>query len=183
MQSNIFLPTCSIGSAIGWFSGEKVYRRHHDPELGGGDWETYAESRDESPARHVTRTGSPYVELDSWIYPAIERLAALGYIHSEFLGMRPWTRIECAHLVEEAGDRIGSRGWTNSAEAAPIYNALEKEFEGDLAALGRWSDETAATIGVAIFRHDGDQRPAIERQLSFRPNDHQQLRPSVSGRI
>ena len=66
--------------------GEEVYRRHHDPEVGGGDWETYAESSDESPARQAARTGSPYVELDSWIYPAIERLAALGYIRMAFLG-------------------------------------------------------------------------------------------------
>jgi hypothetical protein len=52
--------------------------------------------------------GSSYVELDSWVYPAIERLAALGYISNEFLGMRPWTRIECAHLILEAGDAIDS---------------------------------------------------------------------------
>lgn len=134
-----------IGSAIGWLSGEIVYRRHHDPELGGGDWETYAESRDASPARRLTRSGSAYVELDSWIYPAIERLAALGYIHAQFLGMRPWTRIECAHLVEDAGDQIRSEDEQNSAEAAEIYNALEIEFEGDLAAPddGR---ETAARL-------------------------------------
>ena len=52
------------------------------------------------------RVGSPYVELDSWIYPAIERLAALGNIQDEFLGMRPWTRVECARLVQQAGDLI-----------------------------------------------------------------------------
>jgi membrane-associated phospholipid phosphatase len=135
-----------IGSAIGWLSGEIVYRRHHDPELGGGDWQTYAESRDEdSPARKVTRSGSPYVELDSWVYPAIERLAALGYIHSQFLGMRPWTRIECAHLVEEASDQINAEGDSNSGEAGPIYYALEKEFEGDLNALGD-GKETAVKL-------------------------------------
>ena len=100
-----------VGSAIGWFVGEEVYRHHHDPSVGGGEWQTYAETKDESPERCSTSVGSPYVELDSWIYPAIERLAALGYIHSAFLGCRPWTRIECAQLVHEAGDRIqaGSR--------------------------------------------------------------------------
>jgi hypothetical protein len=30
--------------------------------------------------------GSAYVALDSWIYFAVERLAARGYIHSQFLG-------------------------------------------------------------------------------------------------
>ncbi len=121
-----------IGSTLGWFIGQQVYRRHHDPEVGGGEWQTYAESSDVSPARRTGSTGSPYVELDSWIYPAIERLAALGYIRMAFLGMRPWTRIECAHLVEEASDRVAFDGESGSGEAARLYYALEKEFAGDL---------------------------------------------------
>jgi hypothetical protein len=131
-----------IGSAIGWFAGEEVYRRHHDPAVGGGEWQTYAESRDETPALKSTSVGSPYVELDSWIYPAIERLAAMGYIHLEYLGMRPWTRIECAHLVEDAGDQIDADSGSDSAEAAQLYGALDKEFASDLNALSEGSGKT-----------------------------------------
>jgi hypothetical protein len=79
--------------------------------------------------------GSPYVELDSWIYPAIERLAALGYIHSEFLGMRPWTRIECARLVQKAVAEIDSGGAVPSA-ASQLQTELKKEFQAELDALG-----------------------------------------------
>src|SRR5271163_4157606 len=135
-----------IGSALGWFVAQQVYRRHHDPEVGGGAWETYAESSDASPARRAAPTGSPYVELDSWIYPAIERLAALGYIRMAYLGQRPWTRIECAHLVEEASDRVAFAGEGNSGEAAKLYYALEAEFANDL--------ETAAG-GVEAKRQRG----------------------------
>jgi len=127
-----------IGSAIGWFTGQLVYRHHHDPELGGSDWQTYAESREASsespsPAGRIptTSAGSPYVELDSWIYPAIIRLAALGYIHSAFLGMRPWTRTECAQLVDEAGDAIRADA-SSSGEADELYAALAREFGTDL---------------------------------------------------
>ncbi len=119
-----------VGSAIGWFVAQEVYRRHHDPEL-GGEWQTYAESREEMPRKSSGSVGSPYVELDSWIYPAIERLAALGYIHSEYLGMRPWTRIECAQLVEEAGDVIRDDAPVPE-EADRLYSALAAEFRGDL---------------------------------------------------
>src|SRR5271156_5914809 len=125
-----------IGSALGWFVAQQVYRRHHDPEVGGGEWETHAESSDASPARRTAPTGSPYVELDSWIYPAIERLAALGYIRLAYLGLRPWTRIECAHLVEEASDRIAFAGDGNSGEAAKLYYALQREFASDLETAG-----------------------------------------------
>lgn len=122
-----------IGSAIGWFTGWQAYRAHHDPELGGDAWETYAESQDEGPGRPSTSSkGSPYVELDSWIYPALERLGALGYIRSEFLGMRPWTRIECAHLIEEAGDQMEAEGESDSGEAAGIYDTLAREFHEEL---------------------------------------------------
>jgi len=136
-----------IGSALGWFVAQQVYRRHHDPEVGGGAWETYAESSDASPARRAAPTGSPYVELDSWIYPAIERLAALGYIRLAYLGQRPWTRIECAHLVEEASDRIAFAGEANSGEAAKLYYALQKEFASDLeTATGGGGGEVTARL-------------------------------------
>jgi membrane-associated phospholipid phosphatase len=123
-----------VGGAIGWLVAEEVYRHHHDPDLGGRDWQTYSDSIDAGSGRKSTSVGSPYVELDSWIYPAIERLAALGYIHSAYLGVRPWTRLECADLVEEAGDEIRAEG--PSAESAnEIYLALVQEFQGDLNAL------------------------------------------------
>jgi hypothetical protein len=83
---------------------------------------------DEGKSRTV---GSPYVELDSWIYPAIERLAALGYVHAEFLGMRPWTRVECARLVQEAGDAIDSSGSVPRV-ATQLRTELEVEFGPEL---------------------------------------------------
>lgn len=122
-----------IGSAIGWFIGQEVYRHHHDPELDGGAWPTYSEWRDMA-ADTFGSGGSPYVELDSWIYPAIERLAAMGYIHSEFLGMRPWTRDECAELVDEAGDAM--RDDDNvPAQADQLYTELQREFHADLESM------------------------------------------------
>src|SRR5258707_14437057 len=92
-----------VGSAIGWLEGMYVYRKHHDPRVGGGDWETYAESQ-ESGERSTGNLGSPYVPLDSWVYPALDRLAGLGFLNEEFVGTRPLTRIECAHLIGAAAD-------------------------------------------------------------------------------
>lgn len=70
--------------------------------------------------------GSSYVELDSWVYPVIERLAALGYIHTAYLGQRPWTRIECAELVSEAGENIGD---DSPPQVWKMYSALLAEFQ------------------------------------------------------
>jgi membrane-associated phospholipid phosphatase len=116
-----------VGSALGWFIGQEVYRHHHDPTLGGGDWETYAESHEEGPGRTSLNMGSPYVELDSWIYPAMDRLVALGYIPDAFLGLRPWTRRECARLIEEARD-YNSDNDHHDVEADNLIETLSREF-------------------------------------------------------
>ena len=56
--------------------------------------------------RTPEKMASSYVPLDSWIYPAFERLVALGYVQTAYPGLRPWTRLECARLLEEAGEQI-----------------------------------------------------------------------------
>jgi PAP2 superfamily len=112
------------GAAIGWFVGQHVYRAHHDPELGGSSWGTSAEAYDSASTGNSRPSGSPYVPLDSWIYPAIDRLVALDYIHSAFQDMRPWSRIECATLVQEAGEEIAAREST-SGEGDRLYGTLQ----------------------------------------------------------
>src|SRR6266481_8894425 len=114
-----------VGSAIGWLEGMYVYRKHHDPRVGGGDWETYAGSQERSED-NTGKIGSPYVPLDSWIYPAVERLTALGYIDTAILGLRPWTRLECSRLIGEAAEhRVDGE---DSSEAASLYDSLAREF-------------------------------------------------------
>src|SRR5260370_976138 len=81
-----------VGSLIGELSAYTVYKRHHDSELGGDEWESWSSKAhrmftDPSPGFR----GSPYVPLDSWIYPALERLTGMGVIDSGFAAMRPWT--------------------------------------------------------------------------------------------
>ncbi len=122
-----------IGSAIGWFIGQRVYRAHHDPKLGGGSWETFSELNDGESRRQPKNMGSPYVPLDSWVYPALERLSALGYAPSTFWGLRPWTRLECARLVNEAED--GLRNQEAHPEVSRLYRALKEEFSGELGML------------------------------------------------
>ena len=75
--------------------------------------------------------GSPYVPLDSWVYPAFDRLAALGVIDSGIAGMRPWTRGECARLLSEASDSIDAQGH-GGPEAEKTYRLLASEFRDEL---------------------------------------------------
>ena len=123
-----------VGAAIGYLTSEYVYRRHHNPQLAGSPWEIPA-IRPEQPRHWPSKfMASPYVPLDSWIYPALERLIALGYIDSAIAGMRPWTRLECARLLNEAGDRALDDQGHN--EATAIYHSLMKEFGAEVEWLG-----------------------------------------------
>jgi hypothetical protein len=79
--------------------------------------------------------GSPYIPVDSWVYPAVLRLYSLGYVDSVFLGLRPWTRTSVMHMLEEAGDLIDdgeSAGDPGAAEAREIYDALNRELHDDM---------------------------------------------------
>jgi len=123
-----------IGGALGWFFGRQVYRAHHDPEVGGSGWGSVFDEKTGDRGRDPNYMASPYVPLDSWIYPALERLIAFGQIQSDALGMRPWTRMACARLLNDAGEKFPENGEENG-EAGRIYAALAGEFKTELARL------------------------------------------------
>lgn len=74
--------------------------------------------------------GSPYIPVDSWIYPAVLRLYSMGYIDTIYVGMRPWTRDSVRNALEDASDRIeDSNGMNAGDEAQRIYDAVERELK------------------------------------------------------
>jgi hypothetical protein len=115
-----------IGSALGWYMGRQVYRAHHDPELGGAPWEDFI-ARSGETHRNPENMGSPYVPVESWVYSAFDRLAALGYTQTAFAGLRPWTRMECARLLEEAEESLRYDG-DSSGEATALIESLGTEL-------------------------------------------------------
>ena len=77
--------------------------------------------------RNAVHMASTYVPIESWIYPAFDRLAAEGYVPSAIVSLRPWTRLDCARLVEEAEKRI-TRDRNPPADAATLLRNLKEEF-------------------------------------------------------
>lgn len=130
-----------VGSGIGWLAGWQAYRAHHNRELGGGIAGDLSDSPKIATDRPPSAMGSPYVPLDSWIYPLLDRLAALGFFDDAILGMKPWTRLECARLVSEAGDRLRDAG--PGTEAGRLYDSLRPEFSAELSLLGGGSNNSA----------------------------------------
>jgi hypothetical protein len=77
-----------------------------------------------------SNTASTYVPIESWIYPAIERLALAGYIQTAFAGLRPWTRMESARLVAEAREMQADQ--IVSEETNRLIKDLALEFAVEL---------------------------------------------------
>jgi len=75
----------------------------------------------DGPAR-----GSTYIPIDSWIYPALDRLQALGYINYAYLGLRPWTRQSITHVLDQTANFQDLT--SKDAEAYEIYFAVRKEL-------------------------------------------------------
>jgi hypothetical protein len=74
---------------------------------------------------------STYVPIESWIYPAIERLALAGYIQTAFAGLRPWTRMESARLVSEAQEQQADLDSREGLDGQ--MNLLIKDLAGEFA--------------------------------------------------
>jgi len=143
-----------IGSAIGNLVGQNIFSRHHDPALGGEAWRSISEIFRREGSDTPSSKGTPYVPLDSWVYSALDRLIGMGYIETGFLGTRPWTRFECARLINEAGEKIEA----NDSVSPPIkrlFDQLSKEFQSDLESLSGGSEgslrlESLYTISTEI---------------------------------
>jgi hypothetical protein len=79
--------------------------------------------------------GSPYIPVDSWLYPAMLRLYSLGYVDTVFLGLRPWSRSSVMSMLEDAGSLIETSDADRdpgASEARDIYDALNRELHSDM---------------------------------------------------
>lgn len=81
--------------------------------------------------RKVDFLGSVYIPVDSWIYPAMLRLHAFGYLNTAFISIRPWTRRSAINMLVESEQDIRS---SDNQEAQAILDALLHEFDAELSA-------------------------------------------------
>ena len=117
-----------VGGTLGWLIGRQTYRAHHFTELDDGQ---YGHFIPEGHRLEAAQTGTTYVPIDSWVYADFDRLAAMGYLDTAIVGMRPWARTECARLVQEIGqgvDIADSGAWSS------LYQRLAQEFAPEIAA-------------------------------------------------
>jgi len=87
--------------------------------------------RPESPCM-PSHLDSPFIPVDSWVYPAVLRLYSLGFVDNVYLGMRPWTRSSVENMLETAGARIEDADDSPALDQAQeIYEALLHDLNAD----------------------------------------------------
>ncbi len=122
-----------VGAVAGYLIGHYVYNSHHDDRMTDKTGSTPVHQgpsvRMLTPVRRNadSPTGPVYIPLDSWIYPALRRIAALGYIPDQVSDTAPWTRAECLRQVEEAADNASRRGAQN-LDVLGLLADLKNEF-------------------------------------------------------
>ncbi|HVJ04869.1 MAG TPA: capsule assembly Wzi family protein [Candidatus Saccharimonadales bacterium] len=107
-----------VGATMGYLIGRSVQNRHHDTSL-----DRFGTFVNESAPLPLSSMSSSYFELDSWIYPAIERLAARGIVRNEFMGLRPWTRLSVYRMLATIDAQ------EMDAASASLVNSLTKELD------------------------------------------------------
>jgi membrane-associated phospholipid phosphatase len=120
-----FVSDAVIGSIVGWYIGQQVYRaRSNDADIDPRKWGKFEKDENSETERAVSQMGSTYVPLESWIYESLERLAAMGYGHTGSAVMRPWTRLDSARFLAEAQEN----GAEDDPVVAPLIFALRDEL-------------------------------------------------------
>ncbi len=100
-------------------------------------------------ASDVHALASNNVPLDHWSYAALDKLSGFGLIHSDLNGIRPYTRIEMARLVNEA---LGEKEGRKDLHLPPLIDyfleRFKREFAEELAIYGRGHGGSDAKLVV-----------------------------------
>ncbi len=148
-----------VGSAAGWLIGHYVYRAHHNFTLNPFDAkplpDDFGKPRTQPtsqstqhlsppapnpPAKPLPEDtdpdtiGSTNVPMDNWIYPALERLGAMGFIPGQSSSIRPWTRQECRRqlrIAEELAEQKNAFSPSLLAQAHLLITDLHAELESE----------------------------------------------------
>jgi membrane-associated phospholipid phosphatase len=179
-----------VGSAAGWLIGHYVYRAHHNFSLnpfgptpfpgdqGAPPVHPISASRLHSPPNPLPphpaeplsddtdpdTIGSTNVPMDSWIYPALERLGAMGFIPGQSSSIRPWTRQECLRQLRVA-ENIASIRDASSPKLIAEANRLIADLKIELESEPLYQE--SATLQSVYARYGTIAGPALADSFHF----------------
>jgi len=126
---------------------------------------------------------SPTVPLDSWVYPALEKLEGLGVIDSALQGNRPWSRLEVGRQLVAVNPNL----WVVPA-GAELLERLREEFAAEIGEQATPPQESVRylhlvdTVRVGLLYRDGDAStfPGVNA-VQFAPDYNRSGRSAAEG--
>lgn len=150
-----------LGAALGYYIGRQVYAGHsadNKIDKSFGKFEKTHEQRQ----RDSSYMASPYVPLDSWVYPALDRMEAMGLLRKAIFSNRPWTRKQCAQFIYEIGAADQYDG-----DLQTTVDALRAEFSTELRLLAGDERNLRADVDEVYTRFMGISGPALTDSFHF----------------
>jgi hypothetical protein len=121
-----------------------------------------SEGDDSDESSGTKYKASSYVPLDSWVYEAFDRLAAMGYLPTSTATIRPWTRLECGRLLAEAHDNTD----VDDETPEPMLAALDAEFAHESNVING-SRNSGAQVESVYGRFTGVSGTALRDSFHF----------------
>jgi membrane-associated phospholipid phosphatase len=156
-----------VGSALGWYTGRQVFRSHSrysSAEV--RKWGTFTKSEDDD-LREPKNMGSSYVPVDSWVYPAFDRLIASGYAQDRTISIRPWTRLECARILSEIRTRLENDLYVADDYTTSMLRDLDAEFAAEARLRKGDTPNVSAELESVYSRYTEISGPPLRDSFHF----------------
>lgn len=106
------------------------------------------------PAYALAAPASGLLPLDSWVYPALDKLVGLGLIDSSLQGALPFTRLEAARQLREALQN--EERTPGPAVVAGLLRQLENELHDQLTELPGSYLQPLRHLAISYLYQDGE---------------------------
>src|SRR5579862_1475487 len=158
-----------VGSALGWYTGRQVFRSHSrysSAEI--RKWGTFSKAEEgDDDRRDPKNMGSSYVPVDSWVYPAFDRLIASGYVDDRTGSLRPWSRLECARILAEVHRRLADDPDSTDQYILSLLHDLDTEFAPEAQLRSGETPNLNANLESIYSRYTNISGPPLRDSFHF----------------
>jgi membrane-associated phospholipid phosphatase len=164
-----FASDALVGSALGWYTGRQVFRSHshYYSKEDIAKWGTFSKGEDADTRREPRNMGSSYVPVDSWVYPAFDRLIASGYVYDRTVSIRPWSRLECARILSEVHERVAEEPELPDSNMMSVIGDLDAEFGPETVLRKGDTPNVSAELESVYSRYTGISGPPLRDSFHF----------------
>lgn len=157
-----------VGAALGWYTGRHVFLAHSRYSSADiAKYGTFSRGEEADTGREARNMGSPYVAIDSWVYPVFDRLIAYGSVRDRAISIRPWSRLECARLLSEIHELLANDLESPDPNIMSMVHALDVEFAPEMQLRNGDTSNINAELESVYSRYTDISGPPLRDSFHF----------------